>query len=259
MNGHSGCNVYLCEKNSKKYVRKTSSSIGYNSRLKKQMEKQSSFAHDVLLSPEIYKYGYINGLFYFDMQFIRGVPMHNYVSLNSSNNIIPIVDKVFSFLQNLSLRKEDITDKIHLKLSSLNTSIPAGMSKYSDYCAAYDWSSVAASDNHGDLTFENILIYRNKIYLIDFLDSFVQTKYIDYAKLLQDIVLDWSWRHNMNKPLIKTIYLYNRMLQMLSPKEIEITKRLLILNLLRIVPYSNDSTFKYLENRLNYLSGIYGI
>jgi len=259
MNGHSGCEVCLHEENGKKYIRKISASLQYNSRLIKQMDKQQSFKHGELRTPVVYKSGYTDDLFYFDMEFIRGVPMHNYVSLNNMNNILPVFDKICDYLQNISTKKGDITAEIGHKLASLEPKLTPDISKYCDYCRNYDWSGIPISENHGDLTFENILVYRNKLYFIDFLDSFAQTKYIDYSKMMQDVVLDWSWRHNMNKPLIKTIHLHNKMLERMSDSEIEASKRLLVLNLLRIIPYSNEITLKYLQNRLQYLSRIFGI
>ena len=259
MNGHSGCKIYLREEGGKKYIRKISPSTQYNSRLAKQVEKQESFKHDLLLTPSIYRSGYIDKFLYFDMEFIRGVPMQNYISLNNMNNILPIFDKICSYLQDIPVEKGDITSEIEQKLDSLGPKMPISMVKYCDYCRDYDWADVPISENHGDLTFENILIYRNNLYFIDFLDSFTQTKYIDYSKILQDIILDWSWRHNMNKPLIKTIYLYNKILEIMTFDEIEISKKLLVINLLRIIPYSNKIILKYLENRLQYLSKIFGI
>ena len=259
MNGHSGCEVYLHEESGKKYIRKVSASLQYNSRLIKQMNKQKSFEHSVIRTPAVYKSGYAKDLFYFDMEFIRGVPMHNYVSLNNMNNILPIFDQICDYLQNIKTTEGDITTKIRDKLVSLEPNLTSDVVKYCDYCRDYDWSSAPISENHGDLTFENILVYRNKLYFIDFLDSFIQTKYIDYSKMMQDVVLDWSWRHNMNKPLVKTIHLYNKMLEKMSYEEIEASKRLLVLNLLRIIPYSNEITLKYLQSRLQYLSKIFGI
>lgn len=259
MNGHSGCSVYLCQDKDRKYIRKISSTTEYNDRLLKQMQKQENFDHQTLLSPEVYGSGYIDNLFYFDMEFVRGAPMHNYVSINNMNSILPMFDKVFDYLQVTGSKNGDITAKIAQKLKSLEPALSEEMVKYCDYCRDHDWTNVPLSDNHGDLTFENIIVYRSKLYFIDFLDSFVQTKYIDYAKMMQDLVLDWSWRHNMNKPLIKTIHLHNKMLEVMSQEQIEASKRLLVLNLLRIVPYSNKITLKYLQNRLHYLSETFGI
>ena len=76
---------------------------------------------------------------------------------------------------------------------------------------------------------------------------------------MQDVMLGWSWRHHADKPLIKNIRLYNRIMKTLSPSEVEISKRFLVLNLLRIVPYSNDTTLKYLKSRLQYLDRVFEI
>ena len=254
MNGHSGCKVLLCEKNGKKYVRKISSSKEYNSRLKLQMQKQNDFNDFTLKVPKIYESGSVSDLFYFDMEFISGIPFHNYISLNSIDNIIPIIEKISNFLQKIPTYYADVTLDINNKVYSLKKNIPPSMLRYCDYCLDYDWSNTPESQSHGDLTFENILIYRNQVYFIDFLDSFIETKYIDYSKLLQDILLMWSWRNDEKTPFIKNMYLYNKILSDLSPHQIEITRRLLMLGLLRIVPYSDKKTLNFLENKLQYIS-----
>lgn len=45
---------------------------------------------------------------------------------------------------------------------------------------------------HGDLTFSNILFNGNNYYLIDFLDSFIESPLIDVVKLRQDTCYRWS-------------------------------------------------------------------
>ena len=45
---------------------------------------------------------------------------------------------------------------------------------------------------HGDLTFSNILFSGNNYYLIDFLDSFIETPLQDIVKIRQDTVYRWS-------------------------------------------------------------------
>ena len=45
---------------------------------------------------------------------------------------------------------------------------------------------------HGDLTFSNILFNGNNYYLIDFLDSFIETPLQDIAKIRQDTAYRWS-------------------------------------------------------------------
>lgn len=45
---------------------------------------------------------------------------------------------------------------------------------------------------HGDLTFSNILFNGNNYYLIDFLDSFIESPLMDVVKLRQDTCFGWS-------------------------------------------------------------------
>ena len=45
---------------------------------------------------------------------------------------------------------------------------------------------------HGDLTFSNVLFNGNNYYLIDFLDSFVETPLQDIVKIRQDTRYYWS-------------------------------------------------------------------
>jgi thiamine kinase-like enzyme len=45
---------------------------------------------------------------------------------------------------------------------------------------------------HGDLTFSNILFNGNNYYLIDFLDSFIESPLLDIVKIRQDTAYLWS-------------------------------------------------------------------
>ncbi len=47
---------------------------------------------------------------------------------------------------------------------------------------------------HGDLTFSNILFTANTYYLIDFLDSFIESPLLDIVKIRQDSAHIWSAR-----------------------------------------------------------------
>lgn len=43
--------------------------------------------------------------------------------------------------------------------------------------------------NHGDFTTKNILFDGNKYYLIDFLNSFIESPLMDYSKLFQELII----------------------------------------------------------------------
>lgn len=55
---------------------------------------------------------------------------------------------------------------------------------------------------HGDLTFSNILFNGNNYYLIDFLDSFIESPLLDIVKIRQDTSYLWSTLM-YNKPFDK--------------------------------------------------------
>ena len=86
-----------------------------------------------------------------------------------------------------------INEQVIEKIRSLSE-----QSKYSDICASlvkYIETidlQVPVSYCHGDLTLNNMLFVDSEIYLIDFLDSFIDSPIIDLVKLKQDLVYSWS-------------------------------------------------------------------
>ena len=255
LNGHSGCKVLLYEEKNKKFVRKISKSIDYNDRLIAQCEKQKTFKSSFIRTPCVFDEGIKDDLYFFDMQYINGITFNGFISTNPIQNINPIIDKLFKFIYDNTGDKKDYTEKIFNKLTSLENLNMTNLKRYKKYCLNHDWSQIPSGFCHGDLTFENIIIYNSEVYLIDFLDCFMETKYSDFSKILQDVLLLWSWRNSPNKPFVKNIYLYNRIVSLLDKEEISIVHRLLVLNMLRILPYSNKQTSKMVQTKLDYIMG----
>jgi hypothetical protein len=124
----------------------------------------------------------------------------------------------------------------------------------------FDFSTVPHSYCCGDLTLENVLMTpHGELYLIDFLDSFYNSWMMDVAKLLQDLELQWSYRHLPADA--------NRDVRLFIAKEAlkacvlglpngsahwYTIHQLLLLNTLRIVPYSAEQpgTQAFLQNAL---------
>ena len=70
LKGYSGCKIFIVENADARFVRKFSSDEKYNERLQAQCTKQAqcSFAK----VPKVLNSGTLNGLFYFDMEYMRG-------------------------------------------------------------------------------------------------------------------------------------------------------------------------------------------
>lgn len=229
LSGHSGCNVVLYSNN---VVRKISPTLEYNKRLKIQMEKQQSFSHHTLKSPQIYDCGYNeNGMFFFDMEYIHGVNLNVYFQKERLYKCMDIVNKVTSF--QTSSEKVDIKEQVIDKIQNINVN-----DEIKEILISNDWV-IEVGYSHGDLTFENIIIKEDKVYLIDFLDSFVSGPLIDEAKILQDAFCYWSFKDSSSIP--------KRKLQPVSEKfNSKQHYYMLLLHLVRIIPYTKPNKIQKL-------------
>ena len=263
LGGHSGCQILLCEDESgEAFVRKISSSIDYNERLLTQKEKQENFHSGMIKVPQVFGDGYLgNGLYYFDMEYVHGITLAEYIKEVEVNEIKGIVDVLIS-----SARKErkcqsgvaspesfqnKIQDLKH-KLSKLDNSI---INEALELLAAHDWSRIRSSACHGDMTLENIIVRNNELYLIDFLDSFFDSWVFDLSTILQDVEVLWHYRDEKidNNTAIRLIImrdlLFNKLQEMMGADYIEVYYTLL-LKLVRIYPYTKDElTYTFLNKK----------
>lgn len=264
--GHSGCELLLMQDNSPLFVRKISSNTKYNNRLKKQYIKQHKYIDsEYVLSPKVIKTGFLDDKFYFDMEFIKGRTLAEYSKYISLKEISKFITILFNSLdtQNTQLSKnanEIFNNKIETLLPNLPNLLT--IKNAISILQNFDWKYVYKSKCHGDLTLENIIVTaNNKLYLIDYLDSFYNSWLIDIAKLLQDLELKWSFRkETINttqsiRLLVAKEALLKKILSLDNNYELITTiYHILLLNILRIYPYTNDnSTLLYLEDVLNFL------
>lgn len=152
---------------------------------------------------------------------------------NIENNIKNIDKNIFNDDDNQIINKS--LTYLNNKISEIiNINIPIG------YC-------------HGDLTLSNILIdpLNNKLFLIDFLDSFIESPIFDIVKIRQDTKFCWTlelYNHNLDKNKIRIImneldnkidnyfkkYVYYEL----------IYKYFEIMNILRIIQYCRSTKIK---------------
>lgn len=265
MNGNSGCKVLLCQKeeSQQKYVRKISACKEYNDRLHTQMLKQLNFNsfNPEVKTPFIIKDGYIGECFYFDMEYIQGKLLSECINDLDHITISPYIQMTVNYLlsiQSKDLIFEDASQKIHNKLQKLSNVIDKKYTKYLKLIENTDWSLTPVSKCHGDFTLENLIISNGNLYLIDFLDSFLESPLMDVAKLLFDLRYFWSKRRSRtnSKSIIKNIHMEN----VITNSEVYAANKkkinsLLILSILRILPYTrSQQTITYLEECLVHAS-----
>lgn len=265
LSGHSGCKIILVENDGQRpFVRKYSSRISYNERLKLQCEKQASFKCDKIKTPYIIDSGYTDdGLFYFDMEYVKGITLAEYMSQMEVNCVRNIVEDIVNNIIDFDAKSNKNVEKIFLnKITSLESSVDnlenITVDTAINKLKSYNWSRFGMSFCHGDLTLENIIVKNNDLYLIDFLDSFYSSWILDIGKLLQDVQTMWSYRNNRKvstNTIIRLIVFRDILLEEVCRNNSDLyidVYYALLLHLIRIYPYTSDPhTFAYLDKKIN--------
>lgn len=257
LNGYSGCKVLLCQDEKSKYVRKISPFQSYNDRLESQSQKQERFNGEEkykIKTPKIFRKGYIENLFYFDMEYISGNSMSDFLCNTDISSIRPHISVIIDYLsESETTGKKDISQEVSKKVKNIGKS----SSKYNIYLESIlenDWHNTPVSSCHGDFTLENLMVSNGEVYFIDFLDTFAETRLLDISKLLFDLRYFWSRRQVKRKAIVKNMHLdaviRNTYLYKSNTSTIN---SLIALDILRILPYcKEDYLIKYLEKCLDH-------
>ena len=262
LNGHSGCRVFLIEDGKNIFIRKISSSPDYNARLMLQAKKQADFEGISVSAPKIYRTGFTpEALFYFDMEYISGITLAEYMKTIQVSSIRSVVKSLTLSITGSEHNSGVAADKAFSeKTASLKDKLSASentaVHEALDMLAAHSWSNFCASPCHGDMTLENIIIKDGRLYLIDFLDSFYDCWILDAAALLQDVQIMWSYRQSEKdtNTAIRLMIFRDIMTDMISEMAggvfVAEAYYALLLKLLRIYPYTSDElTLSFLNSR----------
>ena len=282
LEGRSGCPIYLISKGNSIAVSKSSSSLSYNERLKKQASKQNAFKsiypeNANLRAPEVFSLGLgQDGLAFFEMEYARGEKFSDFfsgLSLPQLDTVIGVFIDYFNLaIENASLLEVPL-ETTKLKAEEVKQKVKP-MAHYSEelknslFTFLYDNKPVELlpqSFCHGDFTFSNMLFKENgQIYIFDFLDSFIESPLIDLVKLRQDTRFLWSVLIDENlesHKLLKVIQILKYMdsklalfLRELDPELQNWYSYLEIFNLARIMPYAQkQSDIQFLNKNLTQL------
>ena len=247
--GHSGCELIFLKKNEHLIIRKISKDISYNQRLELQCLKQKDFFHKNIKTPKVLDSGFINNLYYFDMEYINGLKFNEYVRTKNFNDVKAIFQILLNFLfDNFTNKYENKTNEILNKIASIEDTNLIDINSILQLKRLAEYP-INIGYCHGDFTFENILISDNNIYLIDFLDSFIDSPIIDISKLLQEFDLNWSNRNEntmVNLSIIRNLFLKRMLISESNKYDINDNTILLQqkLTLMRILPYTKSINLK---------------
>ena len=266
--GLSGCHLELVNDRT---LRKYSSSNDYNSRLLSQANKQVLFSQRILKNVDAPKVYDIREN-YFDMEYIPGHTFLDFFSTASINDIEFVIDTLFQYFDTClsNFTSINISPAVNEKIKVLEakTSYKNYLLSIGTLTVRYD-VYVPKTFCHGDLTFTNIIFHKNRLFFIDFLDSYVDSFISDLVKLKQDLYYLWSIKtQRIQSNRLEQIY--RHIWKQLSQKYSEFINSdafdiLDAMNMLRIEPYLTsahqrtilDTIVKSTELYANF-SGSYG-
>jgi phosphotransferase family enzyme len=261
--GNSGCDVTLLDEST---IRKSGHGP-FAARLKRQIEKQTRFhlttAFEQIRTPAILRTVHAPGVLHADMEFISAKDFVQFITEADRAALDGFLAVIEDFIAiNLSACQEiDVTAQLAAKLAELaeRDVPPAFISAARARCEGP--ILVPCGPCHGDLTLSNILFKGSRLYLIDFLDSFVESPLQDVVKLRQDTFFGWSLKlydsdFDATKVRIGLRYLDRRLHAAFTRhawyrQHYELFQ---IVNLMRILPYCKDpSTTAFVTHLLDCL------
>lgn len=272
LGGHSGCGIYLMEMDDGSvFVRKTSKDPTYNDRLQAQCAKQRSFVGKQIYAPAVLNEGIDEaGRFYFDMEYIQGVTLAEYIKTMEIGKIkglvAMLVESLVPKMQEQTGDQDGIRACFQRKLEDLSRNLKdmdnSHVAAAIQMLKGHDWGHIPPSACHGDLTLENIIVRNDRLYLIDFLDSFYDSWVLDMGTLLQDVQAMWSYRRaksvSMNTVLRLLVFrdLLLDAVRQMDPGYLAEIYYALLMKLVRIYPYTTDRlTLDFLDEKLEQVMG----
>jgi tRNA A-37 threonylcarbamoyl transferase component Bud32 len=239
--GNSGYNLKIVEN------RVIKSSLTPDLRLIKSAQKQNEFSSAYFKTPKIFTITESS----FTMEYINGGSFVDFFNYASKRDLDGLINKFEGYFKERTIGEGFVsTDIIKKKLKDIPES-----NEMIDYLDEIQAIKIKYGLCHGDLTFSN-MIFAEDIYLIDFLDSYMESPTIDVLKLRQDTHLHWGFNmvDTIRDPVkLKLGFKYIDE-WIMDTFDIDQYNLLQAINLFRIFPYTNDPKIKeYLTQNIRKL------
>jgi tRNA A-37 threonylcarbamoyl transferase component Bud32 len=242
--GHSNYNLKLHEN-----VVTKSSDVD-DIRLVKSALKQKEFKSNHFKSPNVIEINNDSFL----MEYIQGESFSQFFTLATKRDLDGLIRKIDGYFKERIIGETTIPIQI---LKNKLKSLPNGDTLLPLLDNEID-IRIKVGLSHGDMTLSN-MIFTDEIYLIDFLDSYIESPTMDLVKLRQDTHLHWSLNMvssvtDLSKIKLGLSYIDDWLVKNYPIEKYELLQ---IINLQRIYPYTNDVKIKkYLETNINKLCEI---
>ena len=208
--GHSGCLIKVVNDGNNLFVLKGTTDPGYFNRLVAQARKQqaaSEVAYQHIRVPRIHsveqtaeqvvvKMDYV-----YSKNFVEHFENSGFEQIDYfTRALIYFVEKELEHSPVQTVPSKVVTDKfadVYRKVMrnpalAEDAQVAAIMERSEIVMKSLGNLDIPVGQCHGDLTFSNILFNGNNYFLIDFLDSFIESPMLDLVKIRQDSAHRWS-------------------------------------------------------------------
>ena len=208
--GHSGCDISIVTEDNELHIHKSTHDPGYVPRLVNQANKQIAAAqteYQHIRVPKIFEVEQSSTDATIKMEYIYSKNFVEYFENAGFEQIKYLIGAIKYFIDLeinastmqtvpsniLTDKMADVARKVeknaHLKDDAEAQEL---VRRSSEVMNAVGDMVMPVGTCHGDLTFSNILFNGNNYYLIDFLDSFIESPLLDIVKIRQDTAYMWS-------------------------------------------------------------------
>lgn len=261
--GHSGCSINIIERDRQLLLSKSCIDAGYAPRLIKQADKQQKFfeaGFERVQTPLIHSVEQHGNTCTVIMDYIHSLNFVEFLDTAGFEKIERFSQQLVQFIEweiqrseMLKLPEATVTDKfsdVAGKIAEVyhdNEEILLLLARSEPVFAGSGELCIPVGQCHGDLTLSNIIFNHDRIFLVDFLDSFIESPLIDMVKLRQDTALGWSYlMYGKNYDKVRhqiTMQWFDQVLEhhfMQYGWYVKYYSDFQLLNLLRILQYAKE-------------------
>lgn len=272
--GFSGAAIALLRNpGGSQFVRKAAMTGDRNGPMRVQADRQRWLRNRLAGAaevPEILDEGEIEGLYYFDMEFVPSRDANAFLATASFGDTERFAASVEQLILHLSQCRLDTqaaptTQPLILKLAEIDARTSGGFANILEPlremidATAFPAGATHATACHGDLTFENILVgAKHRLWLIDPIQSPMDHYWFDWSKLFQEC--EGYWYLHRRKPISTGVvhWLRNRWHRAandLTPGYAAWHYLLLALTFARILPYvRTEDDMSFVVGRVQHFS-----
>lgn len=240
----------------------------------KQKQFVSAMQCEEIAAPRILNHGFMENLFYFDMEYIPATRLVDTIIDADKQELLSIskrLEKTIDLLKQNPMNGDGdlLLTASRIKLENISNCLNGQCSRQVVRTVLYslrqqldklpEFLLSCGGFCHGDLTLENILYDRRngRFFLIDFLDNYIEHHWFDFVKLFQDIEGGWYQFRNpgmkRNNILSKMEFLGDRLWKFIQQNEKGYAAYhhvMLAITFARILPYAEPEAVDYLTTQI---------